>query len=719
MDGEIGGGDGGGGAIGGDFGVILGGLDVGLAGELEGGVGGGFGFPNESGGESSGFGGAELGFRAIVFGGLGGDLFGDIVLGFDGGIEGVFGGGEGGLGDGVEFALHFGAIGEFAFEFFEEIGGIFFHESGDFFGLLELLIEFGFDAEFFFIVAEAEVDLFALIESLVLGGDFGEGLDDILFFEGGVIEVGFLFGGGAGLEGGAEGEFGVGWGIFDEGEEDIGIAHAIALIFFEDILFVGVGADEIFEGFDAGVDLLLLGELGQSFRAILLGFGGGSGGGLFERDFAKGGFFFGEGEGEFANFGGEFADAFAGNLHGFAEEGEGRFDLTGDAIDLEANAIGGAIEFFAGEHFGGGGGEGFGGEGFGEESGGEGDGFEGVGIFEGEGFEFGGDHLDAGGDPGPIARRDRAGLWGAEFPAFDGAEGGEAIDEFLEVMAALEDAEALADLVEVGGGFCGAIGGGELADGFEGGGGAAEIADEGVIGDGARFFEIASGFDGLASGGPAGGEEGGAIVFGELIAFGEGGGFEEELIDGEPSGIDLVVEGSVDEVEGIGGAFGGSGDGGGAGFGGDGLVGEERFGFKEEAQAIRHGLGVGFDGGDEGFFVGAGGESGFDVLTIDDDAVLDGAGLFTDGDAEGAVIVEGFEKVLDIFADADHGLEADLEFGPIFGGSAGEGAIEDALAFGGEDEGEFGDDVDFLGGEGEVGGFFGEFGEGGEAGGGF
>ena len=149
------------------------------------------------------------------------------------------------------------------------------------------------------------------------------------------------------------------------------------------------------------------------------------------------------------------------------------------------------------------------------------------------------------------------------------------------------------------------------------------------------------------------------------------------------------------------------------------MVGEECFGFEEEAQAIGHGLGVGFDGGDEGFLVEAGGESGFDVLTIGDDVILDGAGLFTEGDAEGAVVVEGFENGLDIFADADHGLEADLEFGPIFWGSAGEGAIEDALAFGGEDEGEFGDDIDFLGGEGEVSGFFGEFGEGGEAGGGF
>ena len=80
-------------------------------------------------------------------------------------------------------------------------------------------------------------------------------------------------------------------------------------------MFVSVGADQVFEGVDFEIELLLAGELRFGTGAVSRRLGCGSGGGMQSRILFNGRLLLGKGEGQIADFRGEFGEGLAGGFH--------------------------------------------------------------------------------------------------------------------------------------------------------------------------------------------------------------------------------------------------------------------------------------------------------------------------------------------------------------------------------------------------------------------
>ena len=361
-------------------------------------------------------------------------------------------------------------IGQFFLEFLELFLGAFFRHLDELVHLVVAFVEFFFNIELLLLLAQFPggfLGLFALLDGGVVAGDQVEGIDGFLFLHAGALEVGFLQHGLQVLGGELERLRGHRRRVLKGGQHYVGIAHPVAVVLLEDVLFVGVGADQVFERFDPEVDLLLADELrlGLGFVRLLRGLGGGEH--LRVGHYLEGGLLLGEGKGELADFRGEFGEVQAGVGDGFLEVGKRFPQLAGHQFHIAAHALGLAGQGFAGDHFLHHRAERRGAWHDTDERGGQLDGIPRHRILELQAVELGGQRdrdcaharrgSTAGGDPRPIARRRGARAGGSNVPALGRGQRGQAVHQFLQVVGAFQQPQRLVELVEAFGGFFRAV----------------------------------------------------------------------------------------------------------------------------------------------------------------------------------------------------------------------------------------------------------------------
>ena len=247
-----------------------------------------FGHGLGRGGELLGLGGLRNGggiFGQGLFEG-----FGELLLILGGLIEILLGVFQSGFGNALELGLHGGVVLEFFFQLFERLGGRFVDQLHQ---LLEggvLFIELFFDAQVFFLVAEASPGFLGLtvLHVFVVLGELFEGFGQIALMAGRGGERALLVVSSLGLGGAFQGLFGFARWVFEHGDGVIRIALSFAAFFLAGILRIGIATKCFLHALEALVNGFLFGEKFFGFSRLGLGiFGDGFGDfvGLFLQPF--------------------------------------------------------------------------------------------------------------------------------------------------------------------------------------------------------------------------------------------------------------------------------------------------------------------------------------------------------------------------------------------------------------------------------------------------
>ena len=549
------------------------------------------------------------------------------------------------------------------------------------------------------------------LEGRVLPGDFQKRVHHLLLRTHGAVEAGLLLRGPGAGQDIAQGLLGLRRRVLDERQQHIGIAHPLALIRLQNVLLIRVGADEVLERLDPPIDLLLPGELRQRLRPVFLGLGRGGGAGLPHGNFPQLRLLPGQREGEVADFRRHLAQGLARALHRLAQKRERRPDLAGHALHLVPHAPDRTVGFFASAHFRARGAKGFADERFREQGVRQVHGLEGRGGLEFHRLEFHRDHAQAGRDPRPVARGRGAGMRQTQLPALDRAERGQAVHDFLEVVPALQNPQALGYFLKAGGRFFRPLGGGGRAQRFQRGGGAAEIADEGGVRHRAGFFEVAQRFESLALRHPARVEQRGALRLAELGEPGDGGLLFDQPVHRGPGGIDFIHHVHPGDFDFLGHVlqflhFLGHGHH--PGMDVDIFFEERGSNLKHAPQPVGHRAGLLPEAVFDHILVDAFREIALQKIPLAREVLHQEPHLLAKVGVGVGVLQDGRAHFLEIPAHAQQGIQARFHFRPLPGRRAGRRQRGDARALGGEHEAEFQSDIPLLAADDDIACFLGD-----------
>ena len=496
--------------------------------------------------------------RLRFFDGLLGHFFGGGVFRLGSAFELILGGGKGVLVDLVQLFPHLGIFGEFRLQFREQILGGLFREFGGEFGLRELLVDLVLQPQLGLGLAQLRARLLHLpsrVERLEMPGDAVQRVHEFLLLHERAVEIAAQLRGVAADRGLAERLLGGGRRIFEQRQRIVGVAHAGALIFPQDILHIGVSADEVLERFEAAIDVLLPRELRERAGLDFIGLRGR--GFLCElaRVLFQRGFFPGQSEREFAHGRREFREVFPRGFHGAAQVAERQPHPGRQLLHGLARAAGHVAELAPLAHFHRGRGEGLARGNPAEQRRRGLRRLAGDGIFQPELPELIGRHLQAGGEPRPIARGRGPHVRHLQFPALRRGQRAEAVRQLLEVVPAFQKAQALAEHVKTRGGFFRAVAAREREHRGQRDGGPAEIADEGVVRRGARLFEVGVRFAKIARTGPTRFEQSAAVVRGQPRLLRDDGGLRAQPVHGLGGRPQLGEREAVHTGHGIRGTF--------------------------------------------------------------------------------------------------------------------------------------------------------------------
>ena len=460
---------------------------------------GGQRLPRERSGEPRSFEGRELALRRVVLRGLLVHFFRHLRLGLRRGVELVLGVGQRVLRDCVQLLLHLRVFGQLPFQFLEQIRRAFLRHLRQLFGLVGLRVEILLAVPFLLPQLRAGPrDILPLGQRRVVPGDPVQRVHDLLLVPGRAFEIGFLPRGLGALRRSEQRLRRGGRRVFEREHRVIGIAHPLTLILWQNAPLIRIGADQILQRLDPQINPLLPRKLRLRLRLVLRRLGRASFRRVRDRHHFEHGFLLRQSEREFADRRREGVEIAPRERHRFAQKRERRPPAARRHVHLAAHARRRTIQLAAQAHL----------RGRRERRRTTGNRLDRrrrrverrarFVILQPQSAKLPRHHLQARGQPCPIAHRHGPCLRSAQLPALQRAQRPEPLDDLLQTVTAFQNPQALPEHREALRGLLRAIAARQRLHILQRHGGPPQIADERVVRRRAAFLEITARLENLA-----------------------------------------------------------------------------------------------------------------------------------------------------------------------------------------------------------------------------
>ena len=452
---------------------------------------------------------------------------------------------ERGVGDLLQLLLRFRIFRQLRDQLIEQSLRVLRRHLGQHRGLGEILVELRLDPQILLRLAQRGarfLRIFPLLQRRVVPADLAQRLHDFLLLLDRAIEVRLLLRHVGTLRDLPQRLLGGGRRLFQHRQRVVRVAHAVALIFFQNVLHVRVGADQVFERLDLAVDLLLPRELRRDGGLGFLSLRGRRlAGGLIGIRLERG-LLLGQREREFANARRELEHVFPRGLQRAAQQRQRRPQLAADLLQFDPCDERRVSEFPPLAHLESHRAERRAGRKLPEQRRRLIERLARVRVLHLQPLKPRGSHQQARGKPRPIARHGRPAVRHLHLPAIQRDQCGDAVRHLLQIVTGFQNPHALRQHIEPRVSLFQAVPRRQRQHRERGHRGPAEIAHKGIVRHGAHFLEVGVGFESVRRRVPASVDQTLPLRGRELHPVRQHRLFATQLFHAGPGGLRLLRE---------------------------------------------------------------------------------------------------------------------------------------------------------------------------------